>query len=128
MNRLLLAVTVTAIMVVATVKSGSDQYTYAQNQEKVRITFIELGSVNCLPCKAMQPVMKKIEKKYKGKVKVVFYDVWTEKGEPFARLFGVQSIPTQVFLDEKGKEFFRHVGFFSEEAIDRVIQSRGVTP
>ncbi|MFA6542260.1 MAG: hypothetical protein WCT99_11740 [Bacteroidota bacterium] len=28
---------------------------------KPEITFIELGSVNCIPCKKMQPVMKAIE-------------------------------------------------------------------
>jgi thioredoxin 1 len=39
------------------------------------VTFIELGSVNCVPCKAMRPVMTDIETSYKGKVKVLFYDV-----------------------------------------------------
>ena len=41
------------------------------------VTFIELGSVNCIPCKMMQPVMKNVEKKYGSQVKVIFYDVWT---------------------------------------------------
>lgn len=31
-----------------------------------KITFIELGSVNCSPCKKMQPVMKAIEQQYYG--------------------------------------------------------------
>jgi hypothetical protein len=28
------------------------------------VTFVELGSVNCIPCKAMQPVMKAIEGRF----------------------------------------------------------------
>ncbi len=40
-----------------------------------KVTFIELGSVNCIPCEAMQPIMKRIEKKYGEQVKVIFYDV-----------------------------------------------------
>jgi thioredoxin 1 len=43
-----------------------------------KIEFIELGSVNCIPCKKMQPVMESIESKYKGLVKVTFHDVWKD--------------------------------------------------
>ncbi|HNX97437.1 MAG TPA: thioredoxin, partial [Candidatus Aminicenantes bacterium] len=28
------------------------------------VTFVELGSVKCIPCKMMQPVMKAIEQEY----------------------------------------------------------------
>ena len=36
-----------------------------QNIVGPKVTFVELGSVNCIPCKQMQPVMKAIEEKYK---------------------------------------------------------------
>ena len=52
--------------------------------ENILVTFVELGSVRCIPCKMMQPIMKDIEKDYAGQVKVVFHDVWTPEGEPFA--------------------------------------------
>lgn len=93
-----------------------------------RVTFVELGSVNCIPCKKMQPVMKAIEEKYSPHVKVVFYDVWTKEQKPFAQKYGIRLIPTQVFLDENGKEFFRHEGFFPEEEIQKVLKGRGVAP
>lgn len=99
-----------------------------QRTVKPKITFIELGSVNCIPCKKMQPVMKAIEQKYGDVVKVIFYDVWTPEQKPFARQYGVRLIPTQVFLDENGKEFFRHEGFFPEEEIHALFKKRGVTP
>jgi len=91
-----------------------------------KVTFIELGSVRCIPCQQMQSVMKSIEKKYGNQVKVVFHDVWTPEGKPFGKQFGIEAIPTQVFLDEKGKEFSRHVGFFPEEELIKVLQSKGV--
>jgi len=96
--------------------------------EKPQITFIELGSVNCIPCKKMQPVMKAIEQKYGEKVKVLFYDVWTEEQKPYGKKYGIRLIPTQVFLDENGKEFFRHEGFYPEEEIHKIFKQRGVTP
>jgi thioredoxin 1 len=91
---------------------------------KFKIEFVELGSVNCVPCKKMQPVMKNIEAKYKGLVKVTFYDVWkeTKKSEEY----GIDLIPTQVFKDAAGKEIFRHQGFFAEEEIDKFLQSQGI--
>lgn len=93
-----------------------------------KVTFVELGSVNCIPCKQMQPVMKAIEEKYGEQVDVIFYDVWTQEQKPYAQKFGIKIIPTQVFLDENGKEFHRHEGFYPEGEIDKVLQSQGLKP
>ncbi len=100
----------------------------AENKKiiKPKVTFIELGSVNCIPCKMMQPVMKNIEKKYGGQVKVIFYDVWTQEQRPYAEKYGIKLIPTQIFIDKNGKEFHRHEGFYPEAEIDKIIQSKGV--
>ena len=97
-----------------------------KKSSKIKVTFIELGSENCIPCRMMKPVMMKIERKYRDQVKVVFYDVWTGKGKPFAYKYGVRSIPTQVFLDRKGKGYFRHVGYFSFEEVEKVLKKGGV--
>lgn len=93
---------------------------------KGRVTFVELGSVKCVPCRQMQPVMKAIEAKYGDQVKVVFHDVWTDDGSPQAKAYRIRLIPTQVFLDEKGKEFFRHEGFYPEEEIHQLLRKRGL--
>ncbi|MBN2372656.1 thioredoxin family protein [bacterium] len=90
-----------------------------------KATFIELGSVNCIPCKKMQPVMREIEEKYPD-VNVIFYDVWRPEGRPFAQTYRIRVIPTQVFLDENGKEYFRHEGFFPREEVEKVLAKAGV--
>lgn len=95
-------------------------------ETKYKVTFVELGSVRCIPCQQMQPVMKSIEQKYGKDVKVVFHDVWTEAGAPYAKQYGIEAIPTQVFLDENGKEFFRHVGFFPEEELVKILNKKSV--
>lgn len=94
--------------------------------KKSPITFVELGSVNCIPCRQMQPVMKAIEKKYGDQVKVVFYDVWKPEQRKYAEQYGIKLIPTQVFLDASGKEFFRHEGFYPEAEIDKLLQKQGL--
>lgn len=101
----------------------------AQSKEiKPKVTFIELGSVNCVPCKMMQPVMESIEKRYGEQIKVVFYDVWTQEQKKYAQEYKIKLIPTQVFLDENGKEFHRHEGFYPEAEIDKLLQGKGLKP
>ncbi len=107
----------------------SDTSSHVQKNSKsdsLLVTFIELGSVNCIPCRQMQPIMKEIEEKYPEQVKVVFHDVWTKEGQPYARQYNIRVIPTQVFLDAEGREFFRHEGFFPLAEIEKLLQSKGV--
>lgn len=102
---------------------------FAQTKDiKPKVTFVELGSVNCIPCKQMQPVMKAIEEKYGEQIKVIFYDVWKAEQKKYAQKYGIKLIPTQVFLDENGKEFHRHEGFYPEAEIDKLLQGNGLKP
>lgn len=98
------------------------------SEKKYKVTFIELGSVRCIPCQQMQVVMKSIETKYGHEVKIDFHDVWIEAGKPYGVKYGIEAIPTQIFLDETGKEYFRHVGYFPEEELVKVLQMKGVKP
>ncbi|GAI64498.1 unnamed protein product [marine sediment metagenome] len=94
--------------------------------EEIKVTFVELGSVGCIPCDKMQPIMKEIEEEYKGQVKVVFHDVKTPEGNPYIKEFGIRAIPTQVFLDKDGNEYFRHLGFFAKDELIKVLKMQGV--
>ena len=94
--------------------------------EDIKATFVELGSVGCIPCDKMQPIMKEIAEEYQGQVKVIFYDVRTVFGAPYKDKFKIRAIPTQVFLDKDGKEYFRHLGFFPKDQVVKVLQTQGV--
>ena len=96
------------------------------SKDNVKVTFIELGSVNCIPCRMMQPIMREIEEECEDEVKVVFYDVWTNEGRPFAVKYKIRVIPTQVFLDKDDKEYFRHEGFFPKDELVKVLQMKEV--
>ncbi len=108
-------------------KRESNPEKIEQNEvSTIKVTFVELGSVKCIPCKKMQPIMDEIEKEYKDQVKVVFHDVWTSEGKPFAGKYKIRLIPTQVFLDIEGKEYFRHEGFFPKKEIIKILKEKGV--
>jgi len=112
--------------VTATVANSLKKPVAAGKTDSTLVTFIELGSVNCIPCKMMQPIMEEVKKEYAGQVKVIFHDVWTEAGKPEAKKWGIRTIPTQIFLDKKGKEYFRHIGFFPKEELVDVLKKQGV--
>jgi thioredoxin 1 len=110
-----------------TVKTKAELSRVSEEKKKIfKVTFVELGSVRCIPCKMMQPVMEEIEKEYGDQVQVVFHDVWTSEGSVYGEKYRVRAIPTQVFLDKNGKEYFRHQGFFPKEEIIKVLQQQGV--
>ena len=62
-------------------------------------------------------VMEKIKTEYKGKVNVVFINLMEPESKRFFEYYGVATIPTQILLDRKGKEFFRHTGFYPADEL-----------
>lgn len=96
--------------------------------QKPLVTFLELGSDKCMPCRQMQPVLHAIESKYGPQVKVLFYNVWSDKERHYGKEYAIRIIPTQIFLDNLGKEFFRHEGFFPETEIDKLLKKQGLIP
>jgi len=115
-----------SIFVLSCQSAPKEQADSTTNKPNAKVTFIELGSVNCIPCKAMQPVMKAIEEKYNEQVNVIFYDVWED--ESWAEKYKIRVIPTQVFLDSTGTEFHRHEGFYAQDKIEKLLADKGVTP
>ena len=91
---------------------------------KPEITFLELGSTTCVPCKMMESVLESVREKYGDQIEVIFHDVKKEK-EMVAR-YQIRMIPTQVFLDAEGKEIHRHIGFYPEAQIDEFLQKQGL--
>lgn len=76
---------------------------------------LDLGSTQCIPCKAMAPILDELAETFDGEFEVVFIDV-REDREAGAE-HGVTIIPTQIFFDAEGNELFRHQGFYSREDI-----------
>ena len=64
---------------------------------------IDFGADECIPCKEMAPVLKKLNEEWQGKVIVKFVDVW--KYPDAAAIVPLQVIPTQFFFDAQGKPY-----------------------
>jgi thioredoxin 1 len=122
------SMTLAVIITFLTLSGGSNASevdTVLGNAKKdSKVVMLELGSVGCIPCEQMKPVMEKLRTNYKGKLEVLFVDV--RKDKDTAKRFRVYVIPTQVFLDKTGKEYHRHIGFYSYEEIVPVLKKAGL--
>ena len=88
------------------------------------VTMVELGARECVPCRLMAPIVEELTEEYRGRVAVVFIDVWVNPDA--GREFDLRAIPTQIFYDADGVERFRHEGFLAKEDIVSVFDQLGV--
>ena len=73
----------------------------------------------------MQPILANLKKKYKGKLNVIFVHVGKE--QVLGARFGIRAIPVQAFFDSKGREVFRHEGFYPQSEIEKILATLGVS-
>jgi thiol-disulfide isomerase/thioredoxin len=89
-----------------------------------RPSLADFGATGCVPCDMLAPILKDLEAKYKDKLNVLFVHV--REKQILAARYGVETIPVQIFFDKTGKEVFRHIGFFSQEEIEKKLTEMGV--
>jgi len=85
---------------------------------------VDLGADKCIPCKMMAPILDALREEYRGRLDVVFIDVW--KDAAAGERYGIRAIPTQIFYDAEGAELYRHEGFLGREDILTKWQELGV--
>jgi len=87
-------------------------------------TLVEFGATGCTGCDMMQPILSNLEKRFSGKMNIVFVHV--HHFLLLASRYRINLIPVQVFFDKTGKEVFRHVGFFPQAEVEKKLVEMGV--
>ena len=82
-------------------------------------TFMEVGSDRCHSCQEMGKRLYKTVQKH-PKSEIFFVNVHKER-EAASKL-GVQIIPTQIIVDGKGKELYRHMGVLEPKEIEDLLK------
>ena len=95
-----------------------------QAAEKPLPQLIDFGAGKCATCKMMNGILEELSTEYKDRLLIQFVDVWED--EAAAETHSIRMIPTQIFLDAKGNELFRHEGFISKEDILTKWAEQGV--
>jgi len=89
-------------------------------------SIIELGFHSCGHCTEMKAILDQVESEYKGRVKVVFYDISTPKGKELELLYDAKSVPTVIFFDEYGNVYFKSTGSLLKEQVEAILKSHGI--
>jgi thioredoxin 1 len=87
---------------------------------KEGVCLIDFNAVWCGPCKAQEPIIKKLSGDFEGRAVIAEVDV--DQNQETAVKFGIQSIPTLV-LFKNGQEINRFIGLQSEEVLNKTIES-----
>lgn len=75
----------------------------------------------CGPCKAIAPVLEELSNQYNGKV--VVYKIDTDKETELSSLFGIQSIPTLLFIPVDGNPMMQK-GALPKNVLQSVIEEK----
>jgi thioredoxin len=73
----------------------------------------------CQPCKMVAPVLEDLAKEYAGKIMI--YKVNTEEEQELASVFGIQSIPTLLFIPKEGQPQSA-MGALPKQTFEKVIK------
>ena len=75
----------------------------------------------CGPCKAIAPILEELSDEYRDKI--VVYKIDTDKEMELSSLFGIQSIPTLLFIPTKGNPMIQK-GALPKNILQQVIDQR----
>jgi thioredoxin 1 len=115
-NVIIIGLLIVAIIAVFEFKKQKPDYAIPDTSAAASLPrLLELGSVKCVPCKMMAPILDELKETFAGQLHVDFIDVWQQEGA--GESYGIRVIPTQIFFDAEGNELFRHEGFFAREDI-----------
>lgn len=75
----------------------------------------------CGPCKAIAPVLEELAIEYSDKL--IIYKIDTDKEQELSSLFGIQSIPTLLFIPMEGSLMVQK-GALPKNVLKQVIDER----
>ena len=111
-----------------------------------KIVLINFWATWCAPCRLEMPLIQERAERYSSQLAVLGvnfdepqdqvqsfvdelglrFDVLLDPGAQVQDLYQVRGYPTSLFVDEAGIVRFIHIGFLSEEQMDRYLRDLGV--
>jgi thioredoxin 1 len=73
----------------------------------------------CQPCKMVAPILEELSEEYDGKVNI--YKIDTEAQQELAGMFGIQSIPSLLFVPTEGQPQMAQ-GALPKDTFERAIK------
>ena len=81
--------------------------------------YVDFWAPWCGPCKAMDPILTEVSKRYSGKIELLKINV--DESPDIAKALGIMGIPTSMGY-AGGKQVFRKTGFQPKAGIERIFK------
>lgn len=75
----------------------------------------------CGPCKMIAPLLEELSDEYKGKISI--YKVDTDVEQELSAVFGIQSIPTMLFIGADGEPMMQP-GALPKHVLKKIIEEK----
>ena len=75
----------------------------------------------CGPCKMVAPILEELSNEYEGRL--VIYKVNTDREQELSAVFGIQSIPTMLFIGADGEPMMQP-GALPKHVLKQVIEEQ----
>jgi thioredoxin 1 len=89
-----------------------------QSSLKNKVVLVDFGATWCGPCKAMEPIINDMKKKYEGRATILEINIDAQRS--LATDYMVQSIPTLILFSD-GREVKRLVGLQPGATIEQSL-------
>lgn len=90
-----------------------------ENDSTAKPVVLDFTADWCMWCKRLEPTLNKLKEKYVESVE--FKTIDRDINPELAQQYGIEGLPTLVFLDKNGKEVTRIVGYTNAENIETAI-------
>jgi thioredoxin len=98
-------------------------FNYAENKEWKfegdKPCMIDFYADWCMPCKMVAPILEELQEEYDGKLNI--YKIDTEAERELAGIFGIQSIPSLLFVPKDGQPQMA-MGALPKETFQKAIK------
>lgn len=129
MFKVIIKVAMLAVVALCTATACNNKPTHSTSSETPAQTetpakpsvakVLDFSATWCGPCRQLAPTIETLEKEYAGKV--VFEKIDVDQNSELAGKYGIEAIPTLVYLDALGQEIERTTGIVSETDISRIL-------
>ena len=82
---------------------------------------LNFHSTQCIPCIEIEKVIKQVEPEYAGRVAFIIVDVYDQSEYGLCVQYGIQTIPTTVFLDAKGQFKEGYIGVIDAASMRQIL-------
>lgn len=104
-----------------TIKTSASEKALTDAKAASLPVLLNFHSTKCIPCIEIEKVIKEVEPEYAGRVAFIIVDVYDPTEQNLCNQYGIQTIPTTVFLDGTGNPVEGYSGVIEADSMRDIL-------